>query len=94
MDNAALAEIIRNVSKTLDSSGLADALDAVAPLRAVITPDCHVGQGENMDGSEEGFRLQLEWYGGQLLSMVDNKQWHGINSWINLTEKFTTPKAD
>lgn len=60
------------------------------PLRQHITPNCHVGRGAEMDASDEGFRIQLEWYAGQLLSMLDEKQFEGINSWLNCVSKFTT----
>lgn len=30
----------------------------------------------------------LEWYGGQLISMVKQDQWFGINSWLNCVDKF------
>lgn len=90
MNNNELVALIREVSSIIET-GTSHSISAdVAPLRAVVQPNCHVGCGDKMDDSEGGFRMQLEWYAGQLLSMVDEKQWLGINSWINCTEKFTT----
>lgn len=95
MNDEELAQLIRDVSAALDKhDNKADFDDIVMPLRAVTCPDAHVGRGADMDSSDSGYRLQLEWFAGQLLSMVDEKQWHSINSWINCTEKFTTRKED
>jgi hypothetical protein len=93
LNNEVLAELIRTVSNNLDNGNTVNALEIVKPLRAHVTPNCHVGRGEEMNGTQEGYRLQLEWYAGQLLTMVDNGQWYGINSWINCTEKFTRPNV-
>ncbi len=94
MNNEDLAYLIHKVSKDVDEGGVGGIFTAVEPLRAVIAAGCHVGCGDKMDASEEGFRLQLEWYAGQLLYMVDEKQWGGINSWINCTDKFTQRKQE
>ncbi len=93
LSNEDLAGLIRCVSSTLDYGHTGDIRAIVHPLRDHVEPCCHLGRGADMDGSEAGFRLQLEWYAGQLLSMVDEQQWEGINSWINCTEKFTTPNG-
>jgi hypothetical protein len=94
MNNDELAELIRNVSIAVNSTGQGGIEEAVLPLRGIITPNCHEGRGSEMDATDVGYRLQIEWYAGQLLSMVDKKQFYGINSWINLTDKFTTRKED
>lgn len=87
---AELIYLIRQTSSRIQNAGPQSMPELVALLREVVEPGCHVGRGNDMDASDEGFRLQLEWYAGQLLSMVDNQQWLGINSWLNCTEKFTT----
>lgn len=92
MTNDTLAQLIRDVAAAIDKVGPDSIADLVTPLRAVSCPNAHVGRGADMDGSDKGFRMQLEWFAGQLLSMVDEKQWGGINSWINCTDKFTTRK--
>lgn len=92
MSNEQLAQLIRDVAAAVDKVGIFSVADAVAPLREVVAPNVHVGRGAEMDHTDAGYRLQLEWYAGQLLDMVDNKQWHGINSWLNCSDKFTARK--
>jgi hypothetical protein len=93
MTNDDLATLIRSVSAAVDKGNLENVAAAVKPLRAVTCPNAHLGRGDDMDHTDKGFRLQLEWYAGQLLAMVDESQWFGINSWINCADKFTTRKA-
>lgn len=92
MNNEQLAQLIRDVAAAVDKVGVTDIADAVQPLRKHVFPGCHVGLGNMMTGTDAGYRLQLEWYAGQLLDMVDNKQWRGINSWLNCSDKFTARK--
>lgn len=58
----------------------------VAPLRVFVEPGIHVGnkdiQGEQM----------IEWYAGQLLSVVDREAWLAMNSILRCAEKFLGPK--
>lgn len=85
-----LAALLRDIAADLDSTG-PNAIDKlVQDLREHVKPGCHVGRGAEMNDTDEGYRMQMEWYGGQLLEMVDKQQWAGINSWINCAEKFTT----
>lgn len=89
MNNEELAQLIRDVSAALESSEPRTVDERVKVLREHVAPGCHEGCGAQMDATDAGFRMQLEWYGGQLLSMVDAQQWFGINSWLNCTDKFT-----
>lgn len=90
--NEALASLIRDVSAKVDDGGPSNIAALVQPLRAVSCPNAHIGRGADMDHTDAGFRLQLEWFAGQLLALVDAKYWFAINSWLNLTDKFTTRK--
>lgn len=90
MTNEELAAFIRCVSDRISVATPHNIAGLVMPLRGIAAPNCHVGRGDEMDGSDAGYRMQLEWYAGQLLGMVDERAWHGVNSWINCTDKFTT----
>lgn len=93
MSNEDLAQMIRDVSAAVDNCNQDTVVETVKALREHITPNCHEGCGAQMDGTDTGYKLQLEWFAGQLLAMVDKKQWFGINTWINCTSKFTTRAA-
>lgn len=93
MTHDQLATLIRKVSADINDAGPATIQTLVQPLREHVKPDCYVGRAADMDHTDAGYRMQLEWYAGQLLDMVDNQQWLGINSWIGCTEKFTTRRT-
>jgi hypothetical protein len=84
-----LVALVRKASAEIESGSVQSLEASLAPLREHVKPGCHVGRGKEMDATDEGFRLQVEWYAGQLLSMVDNREFAGINSWLNCTDKFT-----
>lgn len=88
-----LVTLIRQTAVSVDKGGTDTIGNAVAELRKHIAPDCHVGKGDEMNGSDAGYRMQLEWYAGQLLSMIDSSSWFGINSWLNCVDKFTARQA-
>jgi hypothetical protein len=90
MTNDDLVTLLRDIAHKLDNNPAERLQDIIEPLRAVTTPDVGIDRGAEMDHTDEGFNLQLRWYGGQLLSMADAGQLFGINSWINCIDKFTT----
>lgn len=92
MTNTELAILIRDVANKLEESQPFVCVGLVHPLRPYAQPGCHEGLGDMMNGSEAGFRLQLEWFAGQLLIIVDNNKWFALNSWLNCVKKFTTPR--
>lgn len=94
MNNDQLAQIIRCISAAVDTPGSSKVLKEITePLRAAgVVPSCHEGRGAEMDHTDAGYRMQLEWFAGQLLDMIDRESWGGINSWINCTVKFTVRK--
>lgn len=47
------------------------------------------------DGEREMTRREtLEWYGGAILGIIEQRAWFAVNSWLNCCEKFTgaTPR--
>ena len=94
LSNEGLAQLIRKVSENLNNlTTTLNLLQTVQPLRMYVEPCCHVGKGHLMTATEDGFKMQMEWFAGQLLNMVDNQQFLGINSWINCADKFTTMRG-
>lgn len=93
-DNDTLAQLLRRIAQQVDDGGdSSNIATIVEPLRLIVAPGCYEGRGADMDHTDEGYRLQLEWFAGQLLTFVDGHHWGMINSWLNCTDKFTTRKG-
>jgi len=89
MNNKELTVLIRDVADKLDKSDETTASKVVQPLRdAGIIPKCHEGENDKMTNTPEGRLIILEWYSGQILSIIDQKSWFAVNSWINCLDKF------
>ena len=89
--NEELAALIRDVAAKIEKGGLDSVATLALPLRAHAYAKCHERLGHQMNNTEEGFRLQLEWFAGQLLEIVDRHKWFAMNSWLNCVKRFTTP---
>lgn len=88
MNNDQLVALIAETAAAINDT-TTDLDKHTAELREHIKPNCHVGRGADMNDSDAGYRLQLEWYAGQLLEMLDKKHYQCINSWLNCVDKFT-----
>lgn len=89
--NDELAEIIRTVSGFVSTFGKIHAKEFIEPLYAAgISGPMHRGKGWRMViGDDIGFRMQLEWFAGELVDMIESSKELGVNAWINCTDKFT-----
>lgn len=93
MELKELTALMRQTVDALENSSPVDIETLVQPLReAGITPNVHVGKGDQMDESYEGRKMMVEWYAGSLLDCVDKGAWFAINSIINCKDKFA-PEA-
>lgn len=89
MTTKELIFLVREVIDSVDNGNEHTINDLVQPLRDVgITPNVHEGRGKEMVNTDVGQRMMVEWYAGQLLSIVDNKAWHCVNSIVNTKNKF------
>jgi hypothetical protein len=94
MTNIELSKLLKEIITKIDTAEIDKdvLLEITKPLREVgITSRCYEGQGYLMSNkTENGFRLQLEWYGGQILNIVEKEVWWAMNACINVCDKFTT----
>lgn len=85
-----LRTTVRECIANLDRGGVNSAPAIVEPIRKALAerglgPDCHVGVvGMGPDRA-------LEWYAGQILSVVDQEAWYAVNSLINTVDRFAGP---
>jgi len=80
----AVRKAVKKLEAFTDETPMESVEAIVAPLRDFIKPDTRLGQRGMTDGSDEC----VEWYAGQLLSIVDKKAWYAINSIINCLDRF------
>lgn len=85
MTDEMMSVFIKNEIDKIDSGGIATAL-SVAKLfsEAGFVINAHLGYN-----GEWTPRRTMEWYAGQLLSIVENESWFAMNSLVNSCEKFT-----
>lgn len=79
---ASLRTAVRRIARALDTASHDEVRALVAPLRAFVQPNVHVGRTD-MTPDEV-----VEWYAGQILDIVDEEKWFAVNSWINCRDKF------
>jgi hypothetical protein len=78
-----LTNLIRAEIDRLDKGSEATAETVIANLTAGgVVRNIHVG-GKNLGKLET-----LEWYGGQIVDVLENKSWFAVNSLINCVDKF------
>lgn len=82
-----LRELTRKTVFALDKSGVEGIEEVVAEVRSALAgrgqePGCHVGNGQMSEDEK------VEWYAGQMLSIVDNQAWFAMNAYINSVDRF------
>lgn len=82
-----LRDAVREAAAALETVGPGAAPFIAEPVRVALAKrglgaNCHVGR-RDMDPAEV-----VEWYAGQLLDIVDNGHWIGMNGWLNCVDKF------
>ena len=88
MYNYNLKQLVREVIKKIDTGGPATASVESGHIRLALHerglgPGCHVGLDEPLSSEQV-----VEWYAGQLLSIVDASGWFAMNSLINGLDQF------
>lgn len=83
MSPSDLTKLIRSQIDLLDRSDPCVAPIIIARLKeGGLTADMHVGK-KDMPPNEV-----LEWYGGQIISVLESKTWFAVNSLINAVDQF------
>lgn len=84
MTDNELTKTIRSVAERVAKGGIGSISTDVQELRdAGIVANMNMG-----DAAKASPRATMEWYAGQLLDMVENGGWFGINSWLNAVDRF------
>ncbi len=84
-----LTTVIRDVVEKLQAAGPEQADAIVQPLREIgVVARMNEGMQEQMDNTPMGQEIQLYWYAGQILNIVEKKSWFAMNSVLNCVDKF------
>jgi hypothetical protein len=83
MTDAEMSSHLRQEILKVRDGGIRQAKDAAEDfsLRGLVA-GVHVGKNDMTP------REVMEWYGGQLIDIVDNNFWFAMNSFVNCVDKF------
>lgn len=81
--HAELTKLIRTEIQSLDVGGTGVVPSVIENLKAGgVVRNIHLGN-TNLDALGA-----LEWYGGQILDILEDQSWFAVNSLINCVDKF------
>lgn len=86
-----IRQLVRQCISDLDTNGQQAVPSVIQRLKAggAISGQ-HVGRID----MESGSTMAVEWYAGQILSILESESWFAVNSLINCVDKFCPLEID
>lgn len=89
LSNKELTNVIRDAASRIEKGYVTELHAAIKRFKDLgIHAQMHAGRGSEMDSSENGTRLKLEWFAGSLVDIADQNGLFAVNSWLNCVDRF------